>query len=285
MEFLKENIKIIENENLNILNDERIEPLLRETMHYILTGGKKLRASLLLETVKAVNSKYFTKDLIKVAAAIEMVHSYSLVHDDLPALDNDDFRRGKLTLHKKYNEAIAILTGDALLTHAFTYISETEYNSEIKFKLLKELAQASGPMGMIYGQVMDMEYKIENIETLKKLHSLKTGKMLILPIKFACIILNCSSSLTENLLKYAENLGIAFQASDDLLDVTGNSKKMGKTLHKDEKQNKVTYMDLFGTEGTKKEIKNLIDNALHYIKDYNFSRLEELALFIVKRES
>ena len=286
MNFLKENIDLIENEINNIGLDNRIEPLIREAMVYILKGGKKIRGSLLIETVKAINENYVNDDLIKVAMAIEMIHAYSLVHDDLPALDNDDYRRGKLTLHKKYNEAVAILAGDALLTHAFTYVSETNYRKDIKFDILQNLASASGPMGMIYGQMMDMEYKIDNLELLKKLHSLKTGKMLILPVKLACIITgyNESNKLQRDLLDYAEKIGVAFQAVDDLLDVTGSDDKMGKTLHKDELQDKITYINILGVENTKSEINNLINEALESIKEYGFKNLESIANFIGKRD-
>ncbi len=286
MEFLKENARLIEDEINNILLDSRIEPIIKEAMVYILKGGKKIRASLLIETVKSIDKNLVTSDLIKVATAIEMIHAYSLVHDDLPALDNDDYRRGKLTLHKKYNEAVAILTGDALLTHAFTYVSETNYKKDIKFDILQNLASASGPMGMIYGQMMDMEYKIDDLKSLKKLHSLKTGKMLILPIKLACIIVKCNNNdkLQNNLLNYANKIGVAFQAVDDLLDVVGNDDKMGKTLHKDELHDKVTYINILGVENTKLEINNLINEALHSIKEYNFKNLDKIAQFIGNRE-
>jgi len=284
MSFLKENIKLIEEEIDNILSDDRIEPLIREAMVYVLHGGKKIRASLLIETVKNINEELFDSDLIKVATAIEMIHAYSLVHDDLPALDNDDYRRGKLTLHKKYNEALAILTGDALLTHAFTLVSETSYAKDIKFDILQNMASASGPMGMIYGQVMDMEYKVDDFNVLKKLHSLKTGKMLILPVKLACIITKTNNKLQTDLLCYADYIGVAFQAVDDLLDVIGEEKKMGKTLHKDELHEKVTYIDILGVENTKMEINNLIKSAVNSIQEYNFINLEKIARFIGERD-
>jgi geranylgeranyl diphosphate synthase type II len=284
LNFLKENIDLVEKEIDNILLDARLEPLIKEAMVYVLKGGKKIRASLLIEAVKSIDKNLINSDLIKIAMAIEMIHAYSLVHDDLPALDNDDYRRGKLTLHKKYNEALAILTGDALLTHAFTIISETNYKKDIKFDILQKLASASGPMGMIYGQIMDMEYEIKDLSTLKKLHSLKTGKMLILPIEIAIIITECDEDMSYDLLEYAKSIGVAFQAVDDLLDVIGIEDKMGKTLHKDELQDKVTYIDMLGVENTKVEINNLINKALESIKKYNLINLERIASFIGKRD-
>jgi len=285
MEFLKENIELIEKEIGSILLDNRIEPMIKEAMVYGLKGGKKLKATLLIETVKAIDLSLFNSDLIKVATAIEMIHAYSLVHDDLPALDNDDYRRGKLTLHKKYNEAFAIPSGDALLTHAFTYISETSYTKDVKFDIISLLASASGPMGMIYGQMMDMEYKVDNLDTLKKLHSLKTGKLLTIPIEVAIAITRVDEKLSKKLLEYSKKIGIAFQAKDDLLDVIGEETKMGKTLHKDDLHDKVTYVNILGEEGTKTEIKNLVCDALNIIKPYKFSSLENIACFIDNRDS
>ncbi len=284
--FIYENKKKLDKYISEILNNKNIEPVLKEAMYYSLSDGKAVRASLLLETLKALDKSLIDDSAYHTAMAIEMIHAYSLIHDDLPAIDNDDFRRGKLSVHKKFGEDIAIVSGDALGGYAFYYLSATNYPALTKVNMIKELALAAGPEGMISGQVMDMRYTINSVDELDKMHSLKTGKMIELPVKLALLITETdkNSELYHNLLKYSYNLGIAFQARDDLLDVTGDEKIVGKKLQKDKKQNKINYIDFWGVEGTKNKINELIDDALDYIKSYNFENLENIAYFLKTRD-
>ncbi len=283
MKFLKINQLLISDRINQIIDDDNIEPLLKESMIYASIGGKALRATLLLETAKAFGI-IVDSDLISLATSIELIHSYSLVHDDLPAIDNDDLRRNKPTVHKKYGEDIAILTGDSLYGYAFEMLLSTTYSDSLKIKLLNLLTKASGPSGMIYGQIMDVKYEIKIIKDLKKLHLLKTGKMLELPILMALEISNQSQDVKNDFKFFSKNISLAFQAKDDLLDVVGDFKKVGKTLHKDELLNKKTYIDFLGIEETKKEIELLIKEAIKRISSYRIKSLEDIANFIKDRE-
>ncbi len=284
MEFLKNN-QIQLSKYFDLLsNDLLLEPTIKEAMVYALEGGKCIRGSLLIETVKGLNSALLTDSVYKVAVSIEMIHAYSLIHDDLPALDNDDVRRGKPTVHKKYGEDVAILTGDALLTHAFTIITQTDFSAEIKIKLVELLSKAAGPYGMIYGQMMDLKYNIKNIDELNLLDNLKTGKMLTIPVEAAMVILKAKEEQYKDFVEFSKLVGISFQAKDDLLDFIGDEKKVGKKLNKDLSQNKKTYPYFLGIEGTQSKIDDFINNALIIIKKYNISNLEILCNFLKTRE-
>jgi geranylgeranyl diphosphate synthase type II len=168
----------------------------------------------------------------------------------------------------------------------FNYLAKTSYKAEKKIEMIKELSNAAGPEGMVYGQIMDMTYPINFIEELDKMHFLKTGKMIILPIKLALIIADIpkNSSIYKDFLEYGKNLGIAFQARDDLLDVIGSEETVGKRLNKDFLQNKKTYIDFWGIEGTQKKIDELVDTAIYSIRKYNHKSLENLADFLRKRD-
>jgi len=284
--FIEENKKKLEKYINEIRDNSNIEPLLAEAMHYSLKDGKAIRASLLIEVVTQMIKDFDENSLFNAALAIEMIHAYSLIHDDLPAIDNDDFRRGKPTLHKKFGEDVAIVSGDALGGYAFYYLAKTDYSYETRIKLIKKLAEAAGPEGMIYGQIMDMRYPIDSIEELNKMHYLKTGRMIVLPIEFALIIAGVEegSKKYNDFIQYGKNIGIAFQAKDDLLDVIGTEEKVGKKLNKDEAQNKRTYIHFWGVEKTQKKIDEMIDEAISFIKPYNIPSLENLANFLRVRD-
>lgn len=277
----------------NCLNELKYPAVIAEGMRYsVLNGGKRVRPLLLLMTLDLLKTDYRLG--LPAAAAIEFIHSYSLVHDDLPALDNDDYRRGALTTHKKFGEAEAILIGDALLTHAFNILIEKNLNSIDALKIVEIVRLVSsyaGINGMIGGQMVDIESegKKVDMETLKYIHSHKTGKLLKLPVEAACIISGVPSEIKEQLEKYAELIGLAFQIKDDILDIEGEFEKLGKPVGSDIALEKSTYPSLVGMERSKELLHETIESAKKIIES-NFGKEEgrlliELAEYIGKRES
>lgn len=272
--YLKEKVALFEQEMENELNELFYPEIVAEGMKYSLfNGGKRLRPILLLATLELLNTNI--KKGMKSAIALEMIHSYSLVHDDLPALDNDDYRRGSLTTHKKFGEAEAILIGDALLTHAFYLLSEKNLKFLNAYKIVRIISKTSlysGINGMIGGQTVDIESENKSIdlETLKYIHSHKTGKLIRLPVEIACIIAGASMNTQNILMEYADLIGLAFQVKDDILDIEGSFENLGKKLGSDSKLNKSTYPSLLGLEESKKILKSTIDKAKKIIDD-NFS--------------
>lgn len=237
--------------------------ILFDSMVYSLdAGGKRFRPLLLLATVDFFgqtleNSHY------EIAAALEMIHTYSLIHDDLPAMDDDDLRRGKPTNHKVYGEGLAILAGDALLTESFHLVAEMEVESSLKVELIRLLAKASGSTGMIAGQVEDVlgEGKKINFRELQKMHQKKTGMLIQFAVEAGVLMSTQSFEMKKWLLEYAQNVGIAFQIRDDLLDVLGDEAAIGKKVGADEAHNKNTYVSLLGIEGATKAFENHCDLA------------------------
>lgn len=246
--------------------------VLAEGMKYsVLNGGKRMRPILLFLILEILGEKI--EKGVKTAIALEFIHSYSLVHDDLPALDNDDYRRGKLTTHKKFGEAQAILIGDALLTHAFYLLSEKNKNIIEDKKIIEIISKVSlysGINGMIGGQMIDIESENVKIdkETLKYIHTNKTGKLIKLPVEIACIIANADEKLRKDLSEYAELIGLAFQIKDDILDVEGDFEELGKETEHD--INKSTYPSIYGMEESKKILTDTIFKAKKIIEK-NFS--------------
>lgn len=273
-------------EEMMHLKDE-IAPRLTEAMKYtLLSGGKRIRPVLSLLTAELLEGNY--QAALKAGSALEMIHSYSLIHDDLPAMDDDQLRRGKKTNHLVYGEATAILAGDALLTYAFELLSELELEAESKIKIIASTAKFSGYQGMVGGQVLDLEAENRdlNLAEMKKVHRAKTGAL----IKTA--VLNgvyCSNSKPEEekaLLTYAENIGVLFQIVDDLLDLTGDTEMMGKVVGRDEELNKSTYPKLMGLEAAKKAAE---EHALKAKKALNIfgekaQDLKDLVDYILKRQ-
>ncbi len=234
-----------------------IDSTVKDAMHYAITnGGKRVRPQLLLRFLYDLCGE--VQPGLKAAVALEMIHTYSLVHDDLPAMDNDDYRRNQLTVHKKFTEDIAILAGDGLLTEAFVCASEGNYPSE----LIRILASQAGANGMIYGQELDLKYEGKEIslDELKKIHEYKTGKLLSAPLMMACIIAN-----KEEYLEEAEAIGmaygLAFQIQDDILDVTKNLKKEGEESS-DLKNHKNTYVKYMSIAEANEAVRNLYDEIL-----------------------
>ncbi len=229
-----------------------------EAMRYAaLGGGKRLRPFLVIEAAKLFDHEDEVTG--HVAAALECLHVYSLVHDDLPCMDDDDLRRGKPTVHKAYDEAIAVLAGDALLTFAFEVIATSQASPEIKSELIALLAKAGGPQGMIGGQVIDITVaENERDETLiTELQALKTGALIEYAVMAGAILGRAKADQIAALQTYAKNLGLAFQIQDDILDVTGDAAIVGKAVGKDENLGKATFVSILGLEGAQEKARDL----------------------------
>lgn len=238
-------------------------PNLSEAMQYsVLAGGKRLRPLLLLAIIKSSGGK-IDESAFKVAASLELLHTYSLIHDDLPAMDNDDLRRGMPTNHKKFGEALAILAGDGLLTLAFEWLATSGYSDQVVSALTQALAHAAGPAGMVAGQVSDVlgEQNQLNFAQLKQLHKQKTGALITYTAQAAAIITKLPASQSNVFIEFAENFGLAFQIYDDLQDVLGSQKDMGKAVHKDASEHKNTYPSIRGLSQTKKDLTVCVGNC------------------------
>lgn len=241
--------------------------LLREAMLYsTLNGGKRLRSTLVYAVGQALGQH--PEQLDDIAAAIECIHSYSLIHDDLPAMDDDSLRRGKPTCHIAFGEATAILAGDALQTLAFTLLAspqKTTLSSQQQLKLIQVLATCAGGTGMVGGQSLDLLAEGKNISVtdLEQIHALKTGALIKASILMGAIGAGCEDQFTSQILEqFAEHIGLAFQLQDDLLDITGSRKKIGKNTQQDLKQHKATYAIMFGIEATQSRINALMASAM-----------------------
>lgn len=266
--------------------------ILQEAMIYSLqAGGKRLRPILLFATLEAFQVK--SEVGLPVACALEMLHTYSLIHDDLPSMDDDALRRGKPTNHIVYGEANAILAGDALLTYSFEIIaSQTDprVTDEMKVELIRLLAQSAGAEGMVGGQVEDLINENNptlTLQQLQEIHANKTGKLLSYPIMAAGILANATEEQQRYLAAFAEHIGIAFQIKDDILDVEGDADKMGKPVGSDTDNQKSTYPKLLTIPGAKEKLSDHIDQALEnlYQANINHDRLEELTMFIMHRDN
>ena len=269
--YLKEKTDFFETELKKELKELSYPETIVKGMEYaILNGGKRLRPFLLFATLELLNEDI--KKGVKSAIALEMIHSYSLVHDDLPALDNDDYRRGKLTTHKVFGEAEGILIGDSLLTYAFYVLSQKNLkflSYEQIVNIISKTSEYAGINGMIGGQMIDIqsENKKIDLETLKYIHTHKTGKLIKLPIEIACIIANVEKNKKEVLEEYADLIGLAFQVKDDILDVEGTFEDLGKPVGSDIDLHKATYPSILGIEESKKILNNTIEKAKQIIKN------------------
>ena len=269
--YLKEKTDFFETELKKELEELSYPKTIAKGMEYaILNGGKRLRPFLLFTTLELLNEDI--KKGVKSAIALEMIHSYSLVHDDLPALDNDDYRRGKLTTHKVFGEAEGILIGDSLLTYAFYVLSQKNLellSSKQIVNIISKTSEYAGINGMIGGQMIDIqsENKKIDLETLKYIHTHKTGKLIKLPIEIACIIANVEKNKKEVLEEYADLIGLAFQVKDDILDVEGTFEDLGKPVGSDIDLHKATYPSILGIEESKKILNNTIEKAKQIIKN------------------
>ena len=272
--------------------EEGLQKIICEAMNYsVLGGGKRLRPVMMKATYELFGGK---GEVIKpFMAALEMIHTYSLVHDDLPAMDNDDFRRGRATTHVKYNEAIAILAGDGLLNYAFeTAIKAFEYEEDAKLvaKAMKVLAAKAGIYGMIGGQTVDIESEsgnqILNEETLIFIHKNKTAALIECAMMIGAILAGASEDEVNAVEKIAYNIGIAFQIQDDILDVIGNQEVLGKPIGSDAKNDKLTYVSLKGLDVAKEDVAKISKEAISSIETFEKEEhfLSELAVYLIDRE-
>ncbi|HEX2971000.1 MAG TPA: farnesyl diphosphate synthase [Tepidisphaeraceae bacterium] len=266
-------------------------PKLMEAIRYsLLAGGKRLRPALVLETYRACAEPQTSAgyaSALAAAGSLELIHTFSLVHDDLPAMDNDDLRRGRPTNHKVFGEAMAILAGDAMTTMAFELLAVGSAPA-LGGRLVVELASASGPEGMIGGQVLDMEgeHKTLSLEQLRELHRRKTGALLTAAGRLGAIAAEASESKLNAITAFGQHLGLAFQIVDDLLDVTSTPEQMGKATHKDAEKGKNTYPVLLGMEASRQEAAKQLQAALDALNPLgdSGSALRALARFVVERQ-
>lgn len=243
------------------------DPQLVEGILYsVQAGGKRIRPLLLLDLLEGFGLE-LTLEHMKVAAALEMIHTGSLIHDDLPAMDDDDYRRGHLTNHKKFGEAPAILAGDSLFLDAFAMLAQADLPAAQLVELIKALSLASGTFGMVGGQSLDMrsEGKSLSIEELQRIHENKTGRLLHFPFLAAGVLLDSDAETTAILETFGKNLGLAFQVRDDILDVTASFQELGKTPNKDEVAQKATYPAIFGLEESKVILAGLLEDIQSHI--------------------
>lgn len=291
-EFLKSIVSAVDERLHQLLEVNEIPKILRDSMCYSLfAGGKRLRPILNIMSNRLLNGD--SDEIMDIACALEMIHTYSLIHDDLPAMDNDTMRRGKATNHVVFGEAYAILAGDALLNFAFETMLNNAFvyknNMQNHLKAIKIIANAAGPFNMVAGQAYDMEYegKILNFQQLEQLHRKKTGALITASLLSGLILCSPSDYEINALVAFGSRIGLVFQITDDILDITGNEHDMGKTLHKDNKADKLTYPKLYGLDESIKMARELTEEAIETIKCFgnNAQHLHDLALHLLSRTS
>ena len=268
--------------------DEAFDARLAESMEYSLTaGGKRLRPILLMAAADAAGGH--GEDYLTSACAVEMIHTYSLIHDDLPAMDDDDYRRGKLTNHKVYGAGLATLAGDALLTMAFELLARQQgVPAETMLRVVREISEAAGANGMVGGQALDLasEGKHIDMDTLRRMHMAKTGALFRASVRSGAILGGADEAQLAALTEYAEAFGLAFQITDDILDVTGDAAAIGKPVGSDERNHKSTYVTLTSLEEAKRLAREAADRAHEALAPLggNAAFLDELAEYLVTRD-
>ncbi|MFL6451738.1 MAG: polyprenyl synthetase family protein [Bryobacteraceae bacterium] len=289
-EYLAEQVALVDGALQRCVPPESTEPnSIHRAMRYSLfAGGKRIRPILAIAAAKTVYDQ--VEGVEQAAVALELVHTYSLIHDDLPALDNDDFRRGRPTCHKVFGDALAILAGDALLTLAFEVLSSLKVDAETRILLVRELAQAAGTVGgMIGGQVNDIEGERQppTASLLESIHRAKTGALLRASVRFGAIYASASEREVAALTNYGEHLGLAFQIIDDVLDVEQSSDKLGKTAGKDEQQQKITFPAVYGLEKSREMAMLERESALDAVEIFGSraDRMRQIADFVVLRQA
>ena len=287
--YLAETRKLVDEALEKLLPPESEAPAVihKAMRHSIFAGGKRLRPILVFASGECFGGSRDT--LLHLGAAIEMMHTYSLIHDDLPALDNDDLRRGIPTCHKVFGEAIAILAGDALMTRCYQVLTELPGVSDVvRVRIISELAYATGTVrGMIGGQVADLESERKPVDavTLEYIHHSKTGALLSACVRTGALAAGSSDADFETMSRFGNKLGLVFQIVDDILDVTASSETLGKTAGKDEKAQKATYPALYGVEISRRTAQGLVDGALCDINGFGHEAetLRDLARFFINR--
>ncbi len=271
---------------------ETMPTTLHESMRYSLfAGGKRVRPILAIAAAEAVGEA--NESVLPVAASLELIHTYSLIHDDLPSMDNDDFRRGKPTNHKVYGEAMAILAGDALLTMSFELCTgahaEHDLEAARQVRLIRELAVGAGNVGMVGGQVLDIQAENQDIDlaTLQSIHKHKTGMLIRAAVRMGAIAGGATDAQIDELTVYAENIGLAFQIADDVLNVTGTREELGKNPNTDAQRGKKTYPTFYGIEGAKQLAEECVNRAESRLVSFGAKAdpLRELARYITSRKN
>jgi len=272
---------------------QNLHETLYQSMRYsLLGGGKRVRPILTIATAESVGSLAI-EDLLPFAAALEFIHTYSLVHDDLPVMDNDDFRRGRPTNHKVFGEGLAVLAGDALLTMAFELCSQPPSKTTIgldrQVQVIYELSVGAGHNGMVGGQVLDIQSENQDIDllALQTIHNYKTGRLIRAAVRIGGILGGATISQLDQLTKYAEDIGLAFQIADDVLNMTGTREELGKDPGTDAKRGKKTYPAFYGIEGARDLGEQCIKRAIQRLEhfDHRADPLRELAAFVVSRRN
>lgn len=263
-------------------------PLLESMEYSLLAGGKRIRPIFLFATLVALSKD--PEQGLDTACALEMIHTYSLVHDDLPAMDNDDYRRGKLTNHKVFGEGMAILAGDALLTHAFYLVAQGAQKNQAAnaIAMFSELSRYAGPSGMVGGQVADIlgEEKELSIEELYYIHQHKTADLLICAVRLGCYLGQATAQQLEQLTIYAQHIGLAFQIQDDILDEVGDESKLGKKVGSDKNNDKTTFVSLLGLERAKEMLNQHVQKSKAALRlaNVDYEVLDALADYMIERE-
>ena len=270
------------------LDGTRQDEVIRAMRYSVLGGGKRLRGALLLEF--CLISRGNLEGALPYACAVEMIHAYSLIHDDLPCMDDDDMRRGKPSCHKAFGEATALLAGDGLLTRAFEIalsdIAVGGVGQTAALRMAKELAEAAGMYGMVGGQCIDLAYdgKVPDLDTLNELIALKTGAMIRVPCRMGCIAAGAGEDKIRAADAFAAGVGLAFQIRDDMLDIEGSAEELGKAVHADEKQGKTTYPALLGMETCRREVERLTRESVEALSVFPYNGfLTELAWAMATR--
>ena len=287
-EYLQQSKADIENYLSSVLTPPNAEyAKLYESMNYsLLMGGKRIRPIITKAVIESLGGAW---DAYKdVVCAIELIHTYSLIHDDLPAMDNDDYRRGKLTNHRVYGDGMAVLAGDGLLTYAFELVSHHKELSPTQVvQIIRCLAKGAGPSGMVGGQAFDLqsEGKFLPLEELVVLHKGKTGALFSAAVEIGLIVMNAPNSVRDAYLRYADHLGLLFQITDDILDVVGTQEELGKTPGSDERQHKATYVSILGLDAAKERAQEVANLALTALHDSNQTSpvLEGLVQYLMER--
>ena len=297
MAYLKEKKGIIDEALDRYLpGEENYPPVIFKAVRYSLfAGGKRIRPILCLASAEAVGggSGESLHSILPVACALELIHTYSLIHDDLPAMDNDDYRRGKPTNHKVFGEGIAILAGDALLTEAFHLMPRRDMMGDVPPELLltviHDIAEAAGHFGMVGGQVVDLqsEGREADRETLYYIHSHKTGAMITASVRAGALLAGAGKDELHALSEYGRHVGLVFQITDDILNIEGDRKLLGKNTGSDASRAKITFPALMGVETSRREARNLVEQSLTDIADFDHRArpLREIARYVIERKS
>lgn len=293
--YIKKNQDLINDCLTRILDEfDQDRILIRAMRHSLMAGGKRLRPILSIAAAQACGKDF--RPALPVGCAIEMVHTYSLIHDDLPGMDNDDLRRGVPTCHRQFSEAVAILAGDALLTHAFTLVSDPaslfdDYPDEpVRLKLISKLARASGLHGMVEGQMLDMQSysgsRDDALDHLKQIHAKKTGEMIIVSVESGAVSVSAPEDRIQSLVGYAEKIGLAFQVVDDILNVEGDPKILGKAVGSDRVHDKMTFPAVIGLDQSRKFANHLVADAKDCLSRFGAAAgpLIQIADYIINRD-